>query len=366
MFDRRLSSLPTCTRRRFLQQVGAAAAIALPAGGSRAQIPSSPLRLVDVHAHVLPPFWVDAMRSSIGAQLGGPLGPPWTNWSPQRSLDQMDSHGIAFAVQSITAPGVWAGDARGAQALARRCNEYMAAAVAAQPRRLGLHAALPLPDVRASLEELDHAFDVLHADGVGLMTSYGEHYLGDPLFEPVMQALDARGAVAFVHPLAPQCCVQLMPAVSPNFIEFLQDTNRAVLNLMLTGTLHRYPRIRFIFCHAGAGLSVMAARIEGLLPRYPQQAVNVPEGVLATLRRLHYDVANSTSRTTLAAILSLVPDTQLLFGTDTPIVPIPATLGGLRSGTLSSAQVQAIAHQNAERLYPRAAQALRTAQRSVT
>ncbi|HLK70352.1 MAG TPA: amidohydrolase family protein [Steroidobacteraceae bacterium] len=360
MFDCRVNTLSACTRRSFLQQVSAAVAAGAAASFALAEAPSAqPRPLVDVHCHSLPPFWVDAMRPSISAQLAGPLKPPWTNWSLQRTLDQMDAYGIAFAVQSITAPGVWAGDRRQARVLARRCNEYMASAVAAHPHRLGVHAILPLPDVDASLKELSYAFDVLKADGVGLMTSYGEHYLGDTLFEPVMQAMDARRAVAFVHPLAPQCCTHLMPAVPPNFIEFLHDTSRAVLNLMLTGTLHRYPNIQFIFCHAGAGLPVMVPRIEGVLPQYPQLAANVPEGVRPTLRRLHFDVTNSTSRPTLSAILSMVPDTQLLFGTDSPIVSVPATVRGLTTDILSSDQIQAIAHGNAERLYPRAAQALR-------
>jgi predicted TIM-barrel fold metal-dependent hydrolase len=314
--------------------------------------------LIDVHLHSVPKFWFDEARPAVAAQVGGPIGSQWTSWSVQQTLDHMDASGIAFAVQSITAPGVWFGDDQRARQLARRCNEFMANAAAAHPHRLGVHAALPLPDVEGSLSELGYALDTLKADGVGLMTSYGNRWLGDPAFEPLMRALDERSAVVFVHPLAPQCCSNLMPAVSPNFIEFLQDTNRAILNLMFTGTLHRYPRIRFIFCHAGGSLPMMAGRVTGLLARYPQQAAQVPQGVMAALRALHYDVTNSTNQAALSALLAIVPDSQLLFGTDYPIVPTEATLHGLRAGLLTPDQLVKVAHGNARRLYPRAERAL--------
>lgn len=362
MIDERPALRDTLTRRRFVKALAAAAAVA-STGLRRALADASagayhPPPLVDVHSHSLPPFWLQQARSAVAAQVGGPIGPQWTQWSVQQTLDQMDANGIVYALQSITAPGVWFGDDAAARRLARRCNEYMAEASARHPRRLGVHAALPLPDIQGSLEELRYGLDELHADGIGLMTSYGDHWLGDPHFEPVMQALDERGAVVFVHPLAPACCVHLMPAVSPNFIEFLQDTNRAILNLMFTGTLHRYPRIRFIFCHDGGTLPMMAGRVAGLIDRYPEQAAQVPQGVPAALAALHYDVTNATNHAALAALTSIVPTTQLLFGTDFPIVAIQATLRGLHPDVLSASDIEAVAHRNAARLYPRVAQAL--------
>ncbi len=106
-----------------------------------------------------------------------------------------------------------------------------------------------------------YALDHLHADGIALHTNYHGQYLGDPAFEPVMADLDQRHAVAVLHPTSPACWEAISFGRPRPLLEFPIDTTRAVFNLVLTGTLDRYPNIRFVIPHTGAALPVLADRV---------------------------------------------------------------------------------------------------------
>jgi aminocarboxymuconate-semialdehyde decarboxylase len=154
---------------------------------------------IDVHQHVVPPFWV----SALAAHGGDPSGWYSPSWTPDSAIAFMDSQQIATGVLSLTAPGVmgWMGPER--RDMARRVNEYTAGLVASQPSRFGNFATLPLPDVDGALIELEYALGALAADGIVLLSNYDGHYLGDPLFEPLWAELNRRGTVVFVHPGKP-------------------------------------------------------------------------------------------------------------------------------------------------------------------
>jgi predicted TIM-barrel fold metal-dependent hydrolase len=168
-----------------------------------------------------------------------------------------------------------------------------------------------------------------------------------------MQELDRRGAIVYVHPGSPECCSRLMSYVPPFLTEFTQDTNRTITSLMFSGQLARRRRIRFIFSHAGGTIPMLAGRISQLSTSVPQLASAVPDGVEAELRRLYYEIANSANRPALEALLALVPATQVMFGSDFPLVPIEATQGKLAGLDLSTADLTAISRSTAHRLFPR-------------
>src|SRR5262245_15189294 len=168
--------------------------------------PSLAAGLIDVHHHIVPPFYLEANRDRIAASSGGRIIPAWLEWTPEKTLAAMDQHEVATSVISLSTPGVWFGDARQARDTSRRCNEYAANLAKRHAGRFGRFATVALPDIDGTLREIEYALDVLGADGVGLLTSYSETWLGDPSYDPVFVELNRRKAVVFVHPTTPTCC----------------------------------------------------------------------------------------------------------------------------------------------------------------
>ena len=179
-----------------------------------AQSPSSPKRgLIDVHHHVVPPFYLAENRDRIIAAGGGRINPAYLSWTPEQALAEMDKHGVATAILSLSVSAFWFGDRKAATRTARRVNEYAADLARTHPGRFGLFAIIPLPDTEASLREIEYAYTVLKADGIGLATSYDDKWLGHSDYQPVLEELNRRKAIVFVHPTTPLCCRTLLPDV---------------------------------------------------------------------------------------------------------------------------------------------------------
>lgn len=290
------------------------------------------------------------------------LGIPWTGgpdvpqWSPALARETMDKAGIAAAVASV-APGVYWGDEALAARLARDCNDYLADLVRDDPVHFGGFATLPLPDVDASLRELEYAYDTLGLDGVVLFTSQGDRYLGDSAYDPVFAELNRRDAVVFIHPntMPPGADV---PAIDIPYgvVEFVFDTTRCITNLLYSGTLERYPRIRYIVSHAGGTVPYLAWRIAGA-GYLPQLRDRAPRDPMGQLQRLYYDTALSTSDFVFAALREFVPTSQILFGSDFPYISdalIATETAGLEQTAVFDATARsAIDRGNAEQLLPR-------------
>jgi predicted TIM-barrel fold metal-dependent hydrolase len=191
----------------------------------------------------------------------------------------------------------------------------------------------------------------LGADGVGILTSYDDRWPGDPAFAAVFDELNRRRAVVFVHPTAPACCRNLIPGVPAPMTEFLFDTTRAITSLLFSGTVARCPDIRFIFCHGGGTMTVLAHRIGTFVDGHPEHAPHFPRGLRPELERFFYDLANTTNEPAFSALRSLIPDSQLLFGSDYPYLPVAATAVGLAKLGLGPETLRAIERDNAVRLF---------------
>ncbi|MFF4705215.1 amidohydrolase family protein [Streptomyces sp. NPDC001288] len=311
---------------------------------------------IDTHHHIVPPQYRDWLLSH-GETAGGLAIP---RWDADTDLAFMDSQGIRTAIVSVSTPGTHLGDDAEATTWARKVNDYAAEIVKDRPGRYGFFATLTLPDVDGALDEAARALDELGADGIVLLANHRGVYLGDPAFEPLMAELGRRGSTVFVHPS--ELPGPLVPGLPPYAADFLLDTTRAAMNLVLSGTTARHPDIRFILSHGGGFLPYAAHRIALALQAHQQvggvQPVMDHETILAELRRFYFDTALSANSDTLPTLLTFADPTHITFGSDFPYAGPEMSAYFTRqldAYPLDDDQRSAVNHSNARTLFPRLA-----------
>jgi 6-methylsalicylate decarboxylase len=352
-----MSCTPVSRRKLLAGAAALGAASVLPAHGARAQ--AAKTKVIDTHHHFYPPAyqkawmdWEDARKiPHFSTQIG---------WTRDKAVEELDKNGIATGVLSMAStPGTWFNlDAAGAEKMARTCNDFGAEMMRDYKGRFGLFATLSMIDIDATLKEIEYAFDTLHADGVGLQTNYGDKWLGNPVYKPVLEELNRRKAVVYVHPLVASCCAQLSVGAFPAVLEVPHDTTRTVTSLLLSGTFGRLRDIKWLFSHAGGTIPMLAGRIQASYGRSTrgEQGGLTADGIATEFRRLHYDTANATSAPAMAALMKLVPTSQIAFGSDYPYFPLDQ-IEAIRQMGLPAADQHAIESGNAARLVPRLASA---------
>jgi predicted TIM-barrel fold metal-dependent hydrolase len=302
---------------------------------------------IDTHQHFFPKVYVDTIGlETLAGQMPNKRSP---DWSPERAIAMMDAHGIAEGILSVSSvPPV-----PDAPSLLRACNEAAADLRARHKGRFGSFASLPLPDVDASLIEIDYAFGALQADGVIVFASYNGRYLGDSLFAPVLRELNRRAAVVFIHPNDPPYTV---PPVAPaSVLEFPFETARTATSLIINGALIAYPGIRFILSHAGGVLPYLKPRLTLSISMMPGVAERVGDPA-AAFRTFYYDTALSAGPSVFAALAQVAAPDHVLFGTDFPMAPSTAiTAFDSELEQLEPGLRSAVYRHNAERLLKRPA-----------
>jgi predicted TIM-barrel fold metal-dependent hydrolase len=210
-------------------------------------------------------------------------------------------------------------------------------------------------DIPGAVAEIEHSLDQLKLQGACLFASYGEKFLGDAAFDAVLEALNDRGAVVFVHPtLHPSSRGLALPW--PGFMmEYLFDTTRAAVNLAFGGALERFPRIRFVLAHAGGLLPYFAWRlsISPMIDVRMQQVA--PADIYARFRRFWYDVALSPTAETMACLDAVASPEQIVFGSDWPFANARVIAEAIRSYegiSLPPERRSAIDRGNAMSLFP--------------
>jgi predicted TIM-barrel fold metal-dependent hydrolase len=315
---------------------------------------------IDVHHHVYPPVFVQAIERN-GGDPSGWYVPPWTV-----SLDNeiCTKEGIQTAILSCTAPGPSIESNKQAAAkLARECNNFCATLRDSHPERFGFFACVPDLDKDPSsvLKEIEYALDELKADGIILLTSYGSptpKYLGHPSFTPIWDALNVRSAVVFIHPTHAAGSSLVSARLPQPAFDYPHETGRTAIDLVTSGTLQNHAsNCKIILSHGGGTLPSLVDRMAGLMPHAPANINSGLSGeeILALARTFYFDTALSSSPIVLRGLHALLGEAgrgRVLFGSDFPNAPTESIGYFTRQLEESRADVGEL-RENALALFPR-------------
>ena len=308
---------------------------------------------IDVHHHVLPEFYKDSQRA-VG--ISGTAYRGFPDWTPEKSLALMETTNTTTSILSFTSPGIFFGDIDVTRNLASRCNDYLAKLAADYPGKFGGFAFLPLPDIDASLREIDRVLDELKLDGITLLTSVDERYIGHPDFEPIYEELNHRKAVTFIHPCYPPGTEAQGWNIPRMIIDYPFETTRVATNLIFNGVMERLPDIRFILSHSGGALPFLAHRITIFDRQTPFQE-KYPKGALHYIKQFYFDTALSGDTAALDCLASIAHPDRILFASDYPYISETAaeveTAGFDSYNGFNKETFEAINRSNAEILFPR-------------
>jgi predicted TIM-barrel fold metal-dependent hydrolase len=322
---------------------------------------------IDVHHHIFPKEYVDALKK---AGVENSFGVDFPDWTAETSLKHMKKNGIQIAMLSISAPGVYVNGIDlpdgFPEKTARANNEFIAELKDRYPERFGGFATVPLLNLQASLEELNHAYDNLHLDGVCLLSNYLGKYLGDADFDPFFEALNSRKAVVYLHPADPGPQFDAGLDMPYAHIDAPFETTRAVANLMHQGVLDKYPDIRYILSHGGGTIPYIAWRMASI--DYAQKGKRIPvmrtlydflvngeptKG-LRLLKKMYYDTAIVSGKYQVKTLQSFAGPDHIVFGTDLCIAKLaPVWVKNLyKDGDFTEEEYEKMSYGNCLELFP--------------
>ena len=278
-----------------------------------------PAQRIDMHSHYFPKAYYSLLKK-YGIEHPDNVYVP--EWTLEDHLFKMEQAGIIYTALSITSPFFsFVNPAELAEAV-RSCNEEGSQIASDNPDKIGILASLPLPDVQASVDEIEYCVKNLNIKGFALPTHANGLYMGNPELDPVMGALDSAGALVTLHPTSPALVIKDVNETLPiPLFEFYVDTARAMLNMVYRKVFDRFPNIRFVMPHGGGCFTTMVERLSS--------GAGAALDIRGNMKKMYFDLAGSPLPLHLPMLLEIAGPERLVYGVD---FPYPSLEAGIEHG----------------------------------
>jgi predicted TIM-barrel fold metal-dependent hydrolase len=241
--------------------------------------------------------------------------------------------------------------------VARRANDAMARVVADGNGRLAGMASVN-PFDATHVRELERAIGELHLNGVCVPSSWDGLYLDSGLATPFLECVEGLDLPVFIHPpLVPLGWEAMERYRLAETVGRVFDTTMTVSSMICAGVFDRFPTLKILVPHMGAGLMSVMGRLDmghrlGYPGHAPYQAAMCERKPSEYLGNLYVDTMGFWP-SMLKQLVEVFGPARVLFGTDYPAVPIsPAEhIGLVESLELCRDEKEAILSRNALDLF---------------
>ncbi len=303
-----------------------------------------PLDRIDMHSHYFPDKYYHLLNKYDITHPDNVFVP---KWNLKDHLSKMEKANIIYTALSITSPFFNFVDSSELAQAVRECNEEGSKIAEENPDKIGILASLPLPDIQASIDEIEYCTKKLNVKGFALPTHASGVYMGNPALDPVMKALDDVGALVTLHPTSPALVIENVNETLPiPLFEFYVDTTRAMLNMVYRKVFDKFPNIRFVMPHGGGCFTTMVERLSS--------GAGAALDIRGNMKKMYFDLAGSPLPIHLPMLLEIVGAEKLVYGVD---FPYPSLEDGIAHGNkldnsdlLSEDQRRTIYIENAKKL----------------
>jgi aminocarboxymuconate-semialdehyde decarboxylase len=308
-------------------------------GGWR-EVPINPITSIDVHFHVMPPEFVDAVRREAfreavriephdGREMlrfHVPAGVAVEPDTPLRAdlyddrliLDGLNKRGLDAA--AVGPPPTlffyWTAPETG-ERIARTLNDGIAALVRAHPDRFFGLGTLPMQDGPRAARELERVVNELGFRGIELCTQVAGMDLDHPSLTPVWVAAERLGVPFFLHPQNWGDVRRMKDLHLWNLVGFPMETALTAARLILGGVFERHPGLRVILAHGGGYFPYQIGRLDHGYAARPELRQRLPRRPSEYLESIYCD-SLTHSGVSLRFLLDRLGDDHVVIGSDYP------------------------------------------------
>jgi predicted TIM-barrel fold metal-dependent hydrolase len=327
-------------------------------------------RLVDTEVHFTCPEQLTALRRLAGTSTNWDIGifkliwenPPalrlFTDVEDGGRVKAMDAAGVDFAVLSLAEPGVQDFDADTGTNIAATVNDRLSEAIAKNPTRLGGFGTFAPQDPQRAAKEIDRAINKLKLNGILVNSHTNGEYLDQSKFWPILEAAEAVGAPLYIHPRCVPDFAQALLKDAPLPLGgalwgYPTETSLHALRLITNGIFDRFPNLIVVLGHLGEGLPFWQYRIDYWYrggPNVPTKLKKKPSEYLQS--NFMITTSGMNHHPALEYCHKVVGADKIMFASDYPYqAEMYEASQFMNSAPLPEADVEKIAHSNAEKLF---------------